>query len=159
MILFLISGVIAAAIAGIAEILVTAAPLSFGIDLTNWEPGVSGAQMTLFLTGLLLLALTEETVKFAVLRKQLSLMPDIRPLLPSILFAIGFAAAETGLLSLLNPIRTATLLPILGIAAVHLLTSVSYGLVPKTSPKAGYLLALLIGTGAHAFYNMFLALA
>lgn len=158
MILLFISGVIAAALAGVAEILVTPALSPFGgMEATAWDPGT--ARTGAFIAGLFLLALIEEALKLAVLHRQLLRIPDLRPLLPSIAFGLGFAGAEISLLAAWTPTGILPAIPLLGIAAVHLLTSVAYGLIPTTAPRTSLLLALIIGTGAHAFYNMFLALA
>lgn len=158
MILLLISGTVAAGLAIISEIVVASAGLSFGTDITYWAPDATGTQVAVFIAGIFLLAAVEEAIKFTVLRTQLLQLPTASTILPSLLFGTGFATVEIWLLLGTAPDLSVSFVPSAGIAAIHLLTTLAYGLIPPNAPRVHAVIALLIGIGAHAFYNMFLAL-
>lgn len=158
MIPFLISGIFAALFVVIAEFGIISTGTLFDINLSYWEPGVDEIQQSIFLLSISLLAAAEEIVKFAVIRKQLSSIGARATLLPSIAFGTGFIIIELGLLFISGQIISDSVLPALGIGAIHLLTSITYGLIPTPSPMIKRLAILFVGISSHAFYNIFLAL-
>ena len=158
MILLFVSGILAALFVVIAEFGIVSTGLLFGVDLSYWEPSIDGIRQSTFIAGIILFAIAEELVKYAVLRKQLTRIGTQARFLPSITFGVGFIIIELGLLFALESNGTGLLAPALGIGAIHLLTSVAYGLIPRTAPAIKRTTILFVGIGSHAFYNIFLAL-
>jgi len=136
MILLLVSGIIAALLAVVAELALASMTVAFGLDLTLWDPSLDGFAMPAFLPRI----------------------PSGRPLPLPFLFGIGFAAVELALLSVEHTDAFARPLPALGIGAIHILTAVAYGLLPSGTSRPRKMIVLIIGILAHAFYNLFLAL-
>lgn len=158
MILLLVSGILAALFVILAEFGIISAGMLFGVDLSYWEPGIDGTQQSLFIAGIILFAIAEEIVKYAVLRKQLARIGTPATLVPAMAFGIGFIIVELGLLSALESPASGLAISALGIGAIHLLTSAAYGLIPRSSTTLKRLAILVVGIGSHAFYNLFLAL-
>jgi RsiW-degrading membrane proteinase PrsW (M82 family) len=158
MILLFISGIIASLLAIVAELTLGSLAEAFGIDLTLWDPTRGGFVMTTFVVGIFLFAIVEEIAKFSILRIQLPRVPYCKVLPLSLLFGIGFAAVELALLFAEHTDVFANLLPAIGIGAIHILTSIAYGLLPSKAPKSHQAIILLVGILSHSFYNLFLAL-
>ncbi len=157
MILLFISGIIASFLAIVAELALGSIVAAFGIDITVWNPTQAGFFVSSFIAGILLFAIIEEVAKFSILRIQLPRVPTSRPLPLSIFFGIGFASVELALLYADHGELFANTLPAFGIGAIHILTAVAYGLLPRDTDRSRQAAILLVAIGAHAFYNLFLA--
>jgi RsiW-degrading membrane proteinase PrsW (M82 family) len=157
MILLFISGILSAFFVILVEIGIVSTGMLFGFDITSWEPGVEDSRQWSFLIGIVLLAIAEEVVKFLILRRQLRQIVSTVSLIPSIAFGVGFCIVELGLIFALETPISDPLIPLLGIGTIHLLTSIAYGLTPRTASSFKLATILVVGIASHAFYNIFLS--
>ncbi|MEI6650894.1 MAG: hypothetical protein WCL23_05735 [Candidatus Moraniibacteriota bacterium] len=156
MFVFFIYGTLTALFALIAEIMSGALLPEAGFLAIR---SAAASPLSVLAPTIIVLASIEELLKYFVLRKTLRTDSGIRPIPASLLFGIGFAATELGLLSMMGASASpSTFLPLFGILTVHVVTSVIYGYGIRRGPGKSGAIAVLIGILLHTAYNLVLAL-
>ena len=156
MFLFFIYGTLSALFALVAEIMSGAFLPKAGLSAIR---SAAVSSLPVLISTIIVLASIEELVKYFVLRKTLKAMNDIRTVPASLLFGIGFAATELGLLFAMEQPSTQTaLLPVLGILIIHVVTAVIYGYGVRHGSGRSEALPIILGISIHAAYNLVLAL-
>lgn len=123
-----------------------------------WHLGlVSGLSIVGFVT-FLFVAVIEESLKLLVLSRQIAEHPTEYPLASYVLFGFGFATTEIVLASMASGRGFIPFLSIIGMLAVHILTSFLYGWA-LSKGKLTTKTALVAGTAVHLLYDVLLALA
>lgn len=148
--IYLISGILAALLAGFLEL-----AASLVSDIAPTSSGIA-EDFAVPVLALLLFAAIEEGVKFATLRALLRNWGVAPSALPLFLFGAGFGGTEVFIAHAMFPDLPVSAL--FGIPALHLATVLLYGhILGKTSSKSLRAATLIAGTALHFFYNIFLA--
>lgn len=157
MILFLFSGCFSALFAVVAELAVFSFLVPSGAGMDPWHLGlVSGLSAIGFVT-FVFVAIIEESLKLIVLSRQAGQNRIGNPWVSSALFGLGFAVTEITLASVTSGTGLIPFPPMVGMLAIHVLTSLLYGFaIPNGKNRSK--IALVIGISLHLLYDVVLAL-
>jgi hypothetical protein len=155
MILFFFYGTFTALFAIVAEIMSGSFLPDSGYSAIRSS---ASPQLPVLILTIIVLATIEETLKYLVIRKTLRRTADIGAIPASLFFGAGFAATELSLLFLTQkPAFPSYLLPVLGILAIHMGTSLAYGYYDGRRSGWKPLIPVFIGISVHTAYNLLLA--